>query len=458
MPTKAADGADETPRPRARGGGGRDGVRGHPRSRGTRPHPGAAATAAAPRRALARGGCPLRRTARQPRRPLLQRRRHRQPHGRRRRHRGALRRRRQRHPGPHRHVLRARLPRPHRALRRVDGDRGRGRRGVARPRRPRPRRRLPHRAERGRRGRAAGRRGLPPRAGPRVHHRGQRHRVPGLRRRAHRALRGHHPLLPHPARARRPRPLRRHERRPLAADPARHDGRRRRHRGDRGPRPGRPGPGRLLRHLPRPRGGRPVPAGGWAVTARREHVAALRRAQEELTRVAAALEEGGEVARREVDHARGGLDATAAKVAKTADEHRPAWLRPTTGENRWPVAGVILLSILLQLALPDRLTLLASWVLPALELALLIALVIAVPRRYHRRSRPLRAASLTLTALISLANGWSAAVLVTGLVNGTEGDQGAPLLTTGSAIGVTNVIAFALWSGHVARAGPPAGP
>jgi len=192
------------------------------------------------------------------------------------------------------------------------------------------------------------------------------------------------------------------------------------------------------------------------VTARREHVAALRRAQEELTRVAAALEEGGEVARREVDHARGGLDATAAKVAKTADEHRPAWLRPTTGENRWPVAGVILLSILLQLALPDRLTLLASWVLPALELALLIALVIAVPRRYHRRSRPLRAASLTLTALISLANGWSAAVLVTGLVNGTEGDQGAPLLTTGSAIWVTNVIAFALWYWQFDRGGPAA--
>lgn len=51
------------------------------------------------------------------------------------------------------------------------------------------------------------------------------------------------------------------------------------------------------------------------MTARREHLAALRRVQEELTRVTAALEEGGEAARREVDHACGGLDATAAKVA-----------------------------------------------------------------------------------------------------------------------------------------------
>src|SRR4029077_16048166 len=125
--------------------------------------------------------------------------------------------------------------------------------------------------------------------------------------------------------------------------------------------------------------------------------------------------------------------------------HCPAWLRPTAGENRWPVAGAILVAIVLQMALPDRLSLLNRCLLPALELALLIALVIAVPHRFHKRSRPLRIASLTLTALLSVANAWSAALLVGGLIAGTEGEDAGPLLSAGAAIWLTNVIAFALW-------------
>ena len=44
------------------------------------------------------------------------------------------------------------------------------------------------------------------------------------------------------------------------------------------------------------------------------------------------------------------------------------------------------------------------------------------PRRIDRESMVLRWLSLTVAGVISLANAWSAANLVVGLVQGTEGD------------------------------------
>jgi hypothetical protein len=186
------------------------------------------------------------------------------------------------------------------------------------------------------------------------------------------------------------------------------------------------------------------------------HLAALRAVHDELTRVAAALQHGVDAAKHGVGTTRHGFGAAVHHAAAEVCRQCPAWLRPTAGENRWPVAGCVLVAIGLQVALPDRLSLLNHWVLPILELALLIALLIAVPRRFDKRSRPLRAASLTLTALLTLANGWSAALLVVGLIAGTEGEDAGLLLSSGAAIWLTNVIAFALWYWQFDRGGPAA--
>ncbi|NMH99321.1 DUF1345 domain-containing protein [Pseudonocardia sp. K10HN5] len=132
----------------------------------------------------------------------------------------------------------------------------------------------------------------------------------------------------------------------------------------------------------------------------------------------------------------------------------PAWLRVTRGESRWPVAAVIVVAIGLQVALPDRLALQSRWLLPALEVALLVALVAANPHRLSRESRLLRTASLALVGVISLANGWSATALVIGLVRGGMGDDAGPLLITGAAIWLTNIIVFALWYWELDRGGP----
>ncbi|MGH3784187.1 MAG: hypothetical protein ACRDRO_27095 [Pseudonocardiaceae bacterium] len=162
------------------------------------------------------------------------------------------------------------------------------------------------------------------------------------------------------------------------------------------------------------------------------------------------------------------ISGTAARLAHSATQgftrsrdaaqqvHVPAWLRRTQGESRWPVAAAIMVAIALQLALPDQLVLQSRWLLPSLELAVLIALIVASPARFNRESRAQRATSLTLTGLLSLANAWSATLLVLGLVHGREGQDAAALLASGVAIWLTNIIAFGLWYWQFDRGGPAA--
>ena len=132
----------------------------------------------------------------------------------------------------------------------------------------------------------------------------------------------------------------------------------------------------------------------------------------------------------------------------------PAWRRVTHGEPRWAVTAAILVAVTLQLMLPHRLAFRPSWVLPVLELVLLGGLIAANPRRVEPRNRRLRWLGLALIGLISLANGWAAARLVAGLVNGNEGLDAGPLLLTGGGIWLTNVIVFALWYWEWDRGGP----
>ena len=132
----------------------------------------------------------------------------------------------------------------------------------------------------------------------------------------------------------------------------------------------------------------------------------------------------------------------------------PAWRRPTRGEHRLPVTVAILGMVGLQAAVPDRLAPLDRWWLPAIEVAILVALVAANPGRISSASRRLRLLGLTLIALASAANGWSVIRLVVGLVDGTEGGAAGPLLATGANIWLTNIVIFGLWYWELDRGGP----
>jgi hypothetical protein len=113
----------------------------------------------------------------------------------------------------------------------------------------------------------------------------------------------------------------------------------------------------------------------------------------------------------------------------------PAWRRVTQGEPRWPVSLAVLAAIGMQLALPPRLALLPRPVLPAVALALLVGLVMSNPRHINRDSGGLRATSMILVAVLTVANITSAARLIVGLVNGTEGADAGPLLLVGARSG-----------------------
>jgi uncharacterized membrane protein len=133
----------------------------------------------------------------------------------------------------------------------------------------------------------------------------------------------------------------------------------------------------------------------------------------------------------------------------------PAWMRRTPGERRWPVTLSVIAAIVLQILLPPHLTKpLPPSLLPALEAALLVGLSIANPVRIERRGKAVRAASLVLILLMTIANAASAVLLIRAILEGEAGSSAAPLLATGASVWATNVIAFALWYWEFDRGGP----
>ena len=157
----------------------------------------------------------------------------------------------------------------------------------------------------------------------------------------------------------------------------------------------------------------------------------------------------------EGDHAGQWLRAAAGVVRQR--DPLPAWCRETEGELRWPVAVTTAVAIALQVAVPDKLVLVSpSWILPVTQAALLIVLVTANPRRINRESKAMRSLSLTLGALLTLANGWSVARLAIGITRGGMGETPSQLLVTGAVIWLTNVVVFGLWYWEFDRGGPVA--
>jgi uncharacterized membrane protein len=146
------------------------------------------------------------------------------------------------------------------------------------------------------------------------------------------------------------------------------------------------------------------------------------------------------------------LNSLAHEAARVA----PAWKRATGGELRWPVTAVVSGMVALQLSLPTRLSLTGRWLLPLVEAALMVVLAASNPHRIDGTARWTRSLGLTLLAVASLANGWSAGRLVTGLVNGSEGRDATALLVTGGNIWLTNIIVFGLWYWELDRGGPAA--
>jgi uncharacterized membrane protein len=112
------------------------------------------------------------------------------------------------------------------------------------------------------------------------------------------------------------------------------------------------------------------------------------------------------------------------------------------------------MAIALQLLLPARLTVGPTWLLPALEGALLIGLSFASPRELEHEHRVRRGVALGMTALVSFANIWSLYELIHFLLHHNVGSNGRQLLFAGVLIWLTNFLIFGLWYWELDRGGP----
>lgn len=143
-------------------------------------------------------------------------------------------------------------------------------------------------------------------------------------------------------------------------------------------------------------------------------------------------------------------------TGRPSGQAMPAWRRETPGEHRWPAALTILLAIGLQMALPDKLVMHPPWLLPALSALLLIVLMVMGPGRIHIPKRGTRLLALGLVAVVSAGNILSGIRLVGDILGGQVGDRAGPLLASGAAIYLTNVVVFSLWYWEFDRGGPAA--
>jgi hypothetical protein len=130
-------------------------------------------------------------------------------------------------------------------------------------------------------------------------------------------------------------------------------------------------------------------------------------------------------------------------------------------EPRWPSVVAVLATIVLWMLLPNRI--LDDYgipgirfLIPGLELALLIPLAVVAPHRHVYESGRRRMVAVTLTAIVSLVNVTALAFLIHYMVSAGTAVAGRQLLLAGAQIWLTNVIVFGLWYWELDGGGPPA--
>ncbi len=126
---------------------------------------------------------------------------------------------------------------------------------------------------------------------------------------------------------------------------------------------------------------------------------------------------------------------------------------PGDSEPFWPAQLTVLAAIVVQVLLPDRLTVGPSWLVPSLEGALLIGMFVVTPNVVEEEHPRRRRIALGLTAFVSAANIFSLGALTHYLLHHNVSD-GRGLIFAGVLIWLTNLLIFALWYWEMDRGGP----
>jgi uncharacterized membrane protein len=130
-------------------------------------------------------------------------------------------------------------------------------------------------------------------------------------------------------------------------------------------------------------------------------------------------------------------------------------------EPRWPVAlavgAFIAITVALHFAVPHHPTIGPVWLVPSVELSMLVLLIVAHPARVAEHRRSLRRASLTLVMILAAAVFASTAALIKALVEGgTTTNSASALLASGSLTWFGNVLIFGLLYWLLDSGGPVA--
>src|SRR5256884_3145426 len=117
------------------------------------------------------------------------------------------------------------------------------------------------------------------------------------------------------------------------------------------------------------------------------------------------------------------------------------------GEHWWPVALAIVVAAFLHVALPAKYRVDPAWVVPAVLLALLAALISGDPGRIDRQKTWLRIVTGAVIAFLTVANLLAAIHLFHDILTNNKlfAGNATGLLATGGVVWATHLIAFALW-------------
>jgi hypothetical protein len=151
------------------------------------------------------------------------------------------------------------------------------------------------------------------------------------------------------------------------------------------------------------------------------------------------------------------LKLTEAPLAESHEEPDTDDDGKATAETRWPMAGAVLAAICLTILLPRELQFGPRWLLPVIEIALLIALIIGDPGRITRRSQTFRVLAIGLASTFALGSLATTGYLVHELVVGGDiTSQGVALLVAGTKVWIGNTLAFCLLYWELDGGGPAA--
>jgi hypothetical protein len=123
------------------------------------------------------------------------------------------------------------------------------------------------------------------------------------------------------------------------------------------------------------------------------------------------------------------------------------------GDPYWPAQLSVAAAICLNLVLTEKVTVGPTWLLPSVEGALLLALVVVAPTRATTHSISRRRFAMLVIGFVSLANLVSLGLLIDYLINGGKAG-GHALIGSGAVLWATNVLLFSVWYWEMDRGGP----